>query len=335
MPLLRLRDGKRGSAATVLERRNQDALNVIVTEGLTKCYGKIIALDDLNLKIAKEHCVGFLGPNGAGKSTTIKILCNLIRPTQGKAYVLGFDVSAEAEKALKNIGAIVEVPEFYPFLNPKETLSYLGKLRGMTGSVLEERIREVLELVRLREWADTKIGNFSRGMKQRLGIAQAVLHDPEVLILDEPALGLDPRGMYEIREIIKTLVAEGKTVFLASHMLHEVRELCDSVALINKGKLIAHDNVENLEKIFKVQQIEIETLKPPTKKQEKEIAEFKAVRQVTIQNNRITVEFEGDETQRAEFLGFLIKKVGMPIISFNPSSKGLEEVYLRLVKEVS
>jgi len=310
-------------------------LEVITTEGLTKYYGKLLALDNLSIKIAKGRCVGFLGPNGAGKSTTIKILCNLIRPTRGKAYVLGFNVSTEAQKALKNIGAIVEVPEFYPYLNPNEVLSYLGKLRGMSDAALKEKIGKVLELVRLQEWANTKIGNFSRGMKQRLGIAQAILHDPTVLILDEPALGLDPRGMYEIREIIKSLVKEEKTIFLASHMLHEVREICDSVALINKGKLIAYDTMENLERIFKVQQIEIEIIKPINEKQKEKIGGFEAVKQVSVQENNITVEFEGDEAQRAEFLNFLVKKVGLSITSFKSSSKGLEEIYLRLVKEVS
>ncbi len=310
-------------------------MEAIVIEDLTKYYGNILALDNLNLKISRGHCVGFLGPNGAGKSTTIKILCNLIRPTHGKAYVLGFDVSVEAQNALRSIGAIVEVPEFYLYLTPEEMLSYLGKLRGIGSAALKERIAKVLELVRLQEWVNIKIGKFSRGMKQRLGIAQAILHDPTVLILDEPALGLDPRGMYEIREIIKNLVKEGKTIFLASHMLHEVREVCDSVALINKGKLIACNSVENLEKIFHVQQIEIETLSPANKQQAKKISRFEAAKQVSIHENKITVEFEGNETKRAEFLNFLVNNVKLQIISFRSSSKGLEEIYLRFVKEVS
>jgi ABC-2 type transport system ATP-binding protein len=307
-------------------------LEAIVTEGLTRYYGKILALNDLNLKIESGHSVGFLGPNGAGKSTTIKILCNLIRPTKGKAFINGHDAVAESIEALRNVGALVETPEFYSYLTPVETLSYLGKLRGISDRDLKQRIKQVLEVVKLSEWANTKIGKFSRGMKQRLGIAQAVLHDPPILVLDEPALGLDPRGTFEIREIIKGMVKEGKTVFLASHMLHEVQETCDKVALLDRGKLLAYDSIGNLEVIFKARRIHVDLLQPADSKLIDKIGKLKNVRGVAVEGKSLTVSFDGGEAEQAQLLGMLVRDMDLPVVSFRLSLEALEEVYLQLIK---
>ena len=196
----------------------------IVIENLTKYYGGFLALDNFSLKVKENEDVALLGPNGAGKTTTIKILCGLLRPSSGTAYIEGINIVKERELALSKVGAIVETPEFYPYLTPEETFSYLGRLRGMRGRGLESRIEEVIKLVRLEGWAKVKIEKFSRGMKQRLAVAQALLHDPPILILDEPALGLDPRGMMEVRKIFKEARKE-KTVFYASHLLTEVAQV--------------------------------------------------------------------------------------------------------------
>jgi ABC-2 type transport system ATP-binding protein len=221
----------------------------IVIENLTKYYGKFLALDKLSLRVGEYENVGLLGPNGAGKSTTLKILCGLLKASSGAAYVDGISVAEKPEQALSRIGAIVETPEFYSFLTPVETLSYLGRLRGMQGESLRSRINEVIKLVRLEEWAKVKIEKFSRGMKQRLALAQSLLHDPPVLILDEPALGLDPRGVVEFRQIIEEAGKE-KTVFFASHQLTEVTQICNQVAIIDRGKLLAYDSVDGLEKKY-------------------------------------------------------------------------------------
>jgi ABC-2 type transport system ATP-binding protein len=221
----------------------------IVIENLTKYYNKFLALDKLSLRVDENENVGLLGPNGAGKSTTLKILCGLIRPSSGAAYIDGISVAEKPEQALARIGAIVETPEFYSYLTPEENLSYLGRVRGMDGAELKRRINEVIHLVKLGDWGKVKIEKFSRGMKQRLALAQALLHDPPVLILDEPALGLDPRGVVEFRQIIEGAGKE-KTVFFASHQLGEVAQICNKVAIIDHGHLLAYASIAELEKKY-------------------------------------------------------------------------------------
>ena len=222
----------------------------IVIEGLSKYYDSFLALDNLSLKVKKNEDIALLGPNGAGKTTTLKLLCGLLHPSSGTAYINGVNVMEERERAISKVGAMLETPEFYPFLTPNETLSYLGRLRGMSGQELKSRIDEVIKLVRLEGWAKVRIGKFSRGMKQRLALAQALLHDPPILILDEPALGLDPRGMMEVRAILKKAKKE-KTILLASHLITEVVQVCDKVALIDHGHLLVYDSIPRLKRKYR------------------------------------------------------------------------------------
>jgi len=223
--------------------------DLLVIENLTKYYNKFLALDKINLRVEKNKNVGLLGPNGAGKSTTLKIICGLLRSSSGTVYIDGVDIAKNPVGVLSKIGAIVETPEFYTYLTPRETLSYLGKLRGMRADILKQRIDEVIHLVRLEQWTNVKIEKFSRGMKQRLALAQTLLHDPPVLILDEPGLGLDPRGVVEFREIIEE-VGKEKTVFFASHQLTEVEQICEEVAIIGQGRLLAYEKIEELQKKY-------------------------------------------------------------------------------------
>ena len=177
----------------------------IELHGLRREFGSFVAVDGLDLSIKRNSFTGFLGPNGAGKSTTLKILTNLIKATSGSAYLNGVDVVKDPSGALVDVGAVVETPEFYPYLTPRETMRYIGGIIGMSKENISAQTDEILEKVKMTQWADKKLGTFSKGMRQRIALGQALLDDPKVIILDEPTSGLDPRGMAEMREILKNL----------------------------------------------------------------------------------------------------------------------------------
>ena len=217
---------------------------VIETIGLTKELQGRLVVDDLNLTVFEGDVYGFLGPNGAGKSTTIRMLTGLVRPTKGTVRILGNDLRTNRVSALTNIGALVETPSFYKYLSARENLQIFCRLSGNRD---DRCIDEVLDIVGLLERANDKVKNFSHGMIQKLGIAQALLSKPKVIILDEPTSGLDPQGMYDIRRLIMRLSTEQKvTVFLSSHLLHEVEQVCTRVGIINHGKLKAEVEIHNL-----------------------------------------------------------------------------------------
>jgi ABC-2 type transport system ATP-binding protein len=261
----------------------------------------------------------------------MKIFCNIIRPNSGNAYINGFDALKESSKAMKNVGIMVEVCEFYPFLTPVESLSYLGRLRGMKGPDLQTAIKRVLGIAKLKDWANVRVGKFSKGMKQRLAIAQTLLHDPPILILDEPSLGLDPRGMADVRALINEVKRE-KTVFMASHLLFEVSETCEKVALIDKGKLLAFDYVQKLESVFSSEKVQVEVLKPLDAGQLKSLEGSQGVKNVTASGTLVQIDFKGDKETQARILEELIES-GVKVTSYRPALGSLEEVYMRLVKE--
>ena len=216
---------------------------VLATHGLTKRFGHMLAVDHLDLSVHRGDVFGFLGPNGAGKTTTIRMMVGLIFPTEGYVQVLDHRLPGDRLEALKHVGGFVEVPAFYRNMTGRENLRMLGELSG-DGS--EARVNEVLDVVGLRERADSKVGDYSHGMNQRLGIAQALLHKPEVVILDEPTNGLDPQGMKDVRELVRALGAAGTTVFLSSHLLNEVEQVCNRAVIINKGRVVVEGPVSEL-----------------------------------------------------------------------------------------
>ncbi len=306
---------------------------MIEIEHLVKTFGDIKAVDDLTLQVPKKKTIGFLGPNGAGKTTTIKILTNLISSTSGSAVLNGVDVTKEPKKALAHVGAVVETPEFYPYLTPIETLAYLGRIRGMSSREIAIRSEDVLSQVKMTEWKTTRIGKFSKGMKQRLAIAQAILHEPEILILDEPTSGLDPRGMVEVREIIKNLKKKDYTVFMSSHLLGEVQETCDSAALIERGRLLVYDDIENLKKLTKTAKIEVTVSNPVSGESISRMSALGSVREVAPVNDRtLVVTYDGPPEGRADLL-IAIQGLGLRVESFSPVGLPLEMMYMDLVKE--
>jgi ABC-2 type transport system ATP-binding protein len=216
---------------------------VLATHGLTKRFGDLVAVDRLDISVCRGDVYGFLGPNGAGKTTVIRMVLGLIRPSEGHVEVLGHRVPEHRTEALRHLGGFVDDPVFYGAMTARRNLWLLSE---MSGGVEAERIGEVLERVGLADRADTKVGGFSHGMKQRLGIAQALLHRPDVVVLDEPTSGLDPGGMKDVRELIRDLGEQGTTVFLSSHLLHEVELVCNRAAIVNHGKVVAEGPVSEL-----------------------------------------------------------------------------------------
>jgi ABC-2 type transport system ATP-binding protein len=210
----------------------QPALRAIA---LSKAYGKRLAVDHLDLQVDRGELFGFLGPNGAGKTTTIRMALGLIAPTNGSVEILGVEVRRNRAKVLPRVGALVESPALYGYLSGRNNLRAFGDLLGGVG---EKRIDEVLEIVSLKGRDKDKVRTYSMGMKQRLGLAVALLNNPDLLILDEPANGLDPAGIVEMRDLLRGLAADGKTVFISSHVLTEVQQICTRVAIINHGKLV-------------------------------------------------------------------------------------------------
>lgn len=216
---------------------------VLEVTGLKKQIGKHLIIKGIDFQVGAGEVFGFLGPNGAGKTTTIRMLVNLIRPTQGTISICGTDLRKHPEKALAHVGAIVENPELYSYMTGRENLEHFARMFRHVG---EERIREVTAIVGLDKRIDDKVKTYSLGMRQRLGIAQALLGSPQLLILDEPTNGLDPQGIKEMREFIRRLAADGLSVFVSSHLLSEIQLMCDRVAIISQGEVIAVGTVEDL-----------------------------------------------------------------------------------------
>ena len=238
-------------------------MDAIRTENLTKKYalgwrrGKLLALDGLNLRIREGEVYGLLGPNGSGKSTTLKCILDLIEPSAGGAWI--FDVPCTKVESRLHVGFLPENPYFYKYLTGAETLEFYGRLCGMSGAKLAKRSGELLQLVGLAHAGDRRLAGYSKGMLQRIGLAQALIHDPKLLLLDEPTAGVDPIGSRDIRDLILQLKKMGKTVMLSSHLLAQVQDVCDRIGILNLGRLILEGEVGQLG-VVKQTETTLETL---------------------------------------------------------------------------
>jgi ABC-2 type transport system ATP-binding protein len=228
---------------TDAQQRTDDRPVILSTHGLTKDFKKLRAVDDLDLVVRRGDIFGFLGPNGAGKSTTIRLIFGLIYPSHGHVEVLGHQVPRDRREALRHVGGFVDDPTFYGNMSARRNLHLIG---SMNGKVTEQRVDQVLEIVGLADRAESKVGGYSHGMRQRLGIGMALIHKPDLIILDEPTSGLDPQGMKDVRELIRELGRQGTTVFLSSHLLHEVELVCNRAAILRKGRMIVQGPVSQL-----------------------------------------------------------------------------------------
>ncbi len=218
---------------------------MIKVEGLSKRYARTLAVDDISFEVEKGQIVGFLGPNGAGKTTTMRVLTCFLPPTSGTAKIAGFDVLEQALEVKRHIGYLPETPPLYPDMEVRDYLTFVGRLKGLSSSDLAKRVNDVCERCAIVDVKTKLIGKLSKGYRQRVGLAQAILHNPDVLILDEPTSGLDPKQIIETRELIRSLAGD-HTIILSTHILSEVEHSCERVIIINQGKLVAQDTVVNL-----------------------------------------------------------------------------------------
>ncbi len=306
----------------------------IEVKHLTKDFGKFRALDRLELKLQGAKCVGFLGPNGAGKTTTLKLLADMIFPTTGECFINGISVQKHRRQALADAGVLIENPEIYPSLTPTQALGMVADLRGVPTAERKGRIAEVLAEVKMEDWADKRVGKFSKGMKQRINIAAALVHDPDVLMLDEPATGLDPRGMAEVREIVRNLKKRNRLVFMSSHILQEVTDVCDEVALIDKGKLLFYDTLANVTTKFADGHptIDVGLTRPLASDASlKDVAAIPGVTScVLLEPKRLRLKFSGGPEAQEQLLEALVAlRIGVKSLS-EPESV-LEDIYLKQV----
>jgi ABC-2 type transport system ATP-binding protein len=306
---------------------------MIRTENLTKRYGKLAALTDLNLQIEKGKVFGFIGPNGAGKSTTMLILSTLLEPSEGRAYICGYDVVKEPKAVRQSLGYMPDFFGVYDNLTATEYLDFYAGAYNIPASKRKSLIADLLELVNLSNKADAYVDSLSRGMKQRLGLARCLVHSPDVLILDEPASGLDPRARIEMREILKQLRGMGKTILISSHILPELAELCDEIGVIEKGKLIACGAVDEVSVHTRgITIMEVKILNRFEEAQEI-LQQFPHVKRLDDKNSHFRFHFTGSEADKAELLQRLIQ-AGIPVVHFGDSKENLEDVFLAITEGV-
>jgi len=303
---------------------------VIETIGLTKRYGSLTAVNRLNLKVEKNTIHGFLGPNGAGKTTTIKVLVGLLRPDGGTVKVLGREVHGDMPDVRLRVGYMPELPKFPKHLRGWELLDIYGRMYGMTKQQLMEQIPKLLDMVGLKGREKDFVGKYSKGMQQRLGIAQALLNEPELVILDEPSLGLDPVGMVEVRELIKEIAKEGRTVFLSSHLLFEVEQICTHVTIIHKGESLISDTLHNVSsRLSGPATVQVELAKSSDAVVEA-VRQLPFVSDITQDGNMLTIELKTRDDVRAQ-ISQEITKAGGVIVSMNLKGQTLEEVFMQLI----
>jgi gliding motility-associated transport system ATP-binding protein len=311
---------------------------MITVQGLTKRYARTVAVDHISFEVQKGQIVGFLGPNGAGKTTTMRILTCFLPPSEGTANVAGFDVLESPMEVKKRIGYLPETPPLYPEMEVREYLTFVGKLKGMSGQSLIARVNEVGERCAIADVQSKLISKLSKGYRQRVGLAQAIIHNPDVLILDEPTAGLDPKQINETRELIRGLAGD-HTILLSTHILPEVEQTCEQVLIINKGKLVATDSVHNLQNRARGAEsvmVEVEgrdgNLDPKVIQSRLErIAGVSRVIFKDSRNNRSSFEVESlkDRVIRGD-LARAVVEAGWNLNELRSAAMSLEEIFLQL-----
>lgn len=329
---------------------------VIKFENLTKKFGNFTAVKGVNLEVHRGETIGLVGPNGAGKTTTIKMIAKILRPNSGRILIRTNNNKLEDLQHVSNtatqIGFLIDIPSFYN-MTANQLLRYFANLQNYPKGQIDERIDELLALFKLTDWKHEKVKNFSKGMTQKVGIIQALIHNPEIIILDEPQTGLDPLARVEIRKYIRELQAQGKTIFVASHMLYEISEVCDKIALINLGSIIGFDTVENLALTLKTSELNAELFKPLNASELEPLLNRLAeklkpfldknldpdISKIPVkyfpENQRLKIFYDGKNESKGEILKILIREFesDFTVVSFTqPKTSQLERVYTEMVK---
>src|ERR1700756_4503287 len=314
---------------------------MIRVKELTKRYGRTIAVDQISFEVTKGQIVGFLGPNGAGKTTTMRMLTCFLPPSAGTATVAGFDVLEQPLEVKRRIGYLPETPPIYPEMETTEYLKFVGKLKGLSGSDLQERVDYVCHRCAIADVRKKLLGKLSRGYRQRVGLAQAIIHNPDVLILDEPTSGLDPKQINETREMIKGLAGD-HTIILSTHILPEVEQTCEQVIIINKGKLVATDSVHNLQNrargaesvLVEVEGRDGDLSATAVQQRLEKVPGVSRVIFKETRNNRSIFEVESlkDRSIRGDLARAIVES-GWNLNELRGAAISLEEIFLQLTKE--
>ena len=303
----------------------------IETENLTKKFGSVEAVSDLNLEVKENDIFGFLGPNGAGKTTTIRMIMGFITPHKGNVKIFGEHLG-DGKEARMNIGFLPEEYELYGVLTAYENLDFFGRLTGIPKGKRERKMAELFSIVGLEGEEQKKVKNYSHGMKQRLGIAQALIHDPKLIIFDEPSMGLDPRGSKDIRDLLKTLRERNVTIFLSSHLLYEVQDICSKVGIISHGKLLEVDTISNLKKkvegsVGNQLQIKLVEVTDPLVE---ELKKIKGVESVKIEGNLLEVQV--DSFDLTPEINSKIVSLGGRVKKMSEITPNLEEIFFKITE---
>ena len=311
--------------------------SIIEIQNLTHRYGKLTAVNDVSIEIEEGTIFGFVGPNGAGKTTTMRVLSTLLRPTSGDARVCGCSVRKDPRGVRRQIGYMPDFFGVYNEMKVWEYLDFFGDCYDIPGKKRQGLIGDLLELVDLAHRRDDYVDSLSRGMKQRLCLARTLAHDPQVLILDEPASGLDPRARIEIRELLRELRAMGKTIFFSSHILLEVAEVCDSIGIIEAGQLIACGTLQEIQSHQQTRRLRI-ALTGRVEEAEQILQSIPGVTQVqvvsrTTRRSELEADFVGDDTLQTTILARLME-AKLPILGFQEERVELEDIFMRVTKGI-
>jgi len=304
---------------------------MIKVENLTKYYGARLAVDNISFSVDKGEIVGFLGPNAAGKTTTMRILTGFLAPTRGEAWVAGYSILSNSLEARQHTGYFAESVPLYTDMTVRAYLDFLAKLRGLNKNRIKTRIDDVVETCHLEEYIDVIIGKLSKGFRQRVGIAQAIIHEPDVLIMDEPTVGIDPIQVAGTRQLIKELGKE-HTVLLSTHILPEVSMTCERVIIINEGKIVAEDSIENLSSVVSgVKRFRLEVTGPSKQIMER-LRRLQGVLKIRYDGSNYIIECAAGQDPRSKITEAIVQS-GWNLLSLETVEMSLEDIFLKLTAE--